>query len=628
MSTILADLREGDYFNIITFSDQVHTWKRGRTVRATRHNVRDAKEFVRRIIAEGCEFNVAEHNLHGCIFVYGRWGRKYFAPLYQFPLSSPSGTNINAALLSAAQLLNPPSSSRHLPSHRVPLVIFLTDGEATIGVTAGDTILTNAKKALGSASLFGLAFGDDADFLLLKRLALDNRGVARMVYEDADAALQLKGFYDEVASPLLSDVQLSYLDDQAFDVTRSLFPNYFQGSELVVAGKVKPGVKDLKISMSATDSRQRVKMENRVLTSQTEGNGSVDALDCLANLEGIPNVVHRLWAYFTIKELLQAKLNTTDPATQRLLVDKATNLSLRYNFVTPVTSLVVVQPELDEVDCATTAAAAATITTTATTTATIKASADGVGKKPGSPPKGKPDPPRAPPTKTKASTPKTAVSPSRRTTTTSSPSSVKSPPAPFSGKKPGTTQHSKTAAPPAGGKIPTSLINSPKTASAPAPGILSTALKTTPPSPTIFTAPFTSPTLTSPRTDTATQYGRPLTPQLGPVGSTAASQVANGITSAPELPQPEIVVAPPSPPALPPSPTLPTPAPVPATQHNDTHLELAPGVASFVSATFAPMPGVTDEPNLWEAVGILGRFHTRDLVFRVFRDSIMEKQLQ
>lgn len=62
MSTILADLREGDHFNIITFSDQVRTWKRGRTVRATRQNVRDAKEFVRRIIAEGCESKVMEPN--------------------------------------------------------------------------------------------------------------------------------------------------------------------------------------------------------------------------------------------------------------------------------------------------------------------------------------------------------------------------------------------------------------------------------------------------------------------------------------------------------------------------------------------------------------------------------------
>uniref|UniRef100_A0AAX7VLC0 Inter-alpha-trypsin inhibitor heavy chain family member 6 n=1 Tax=Astatotilapia calliptera TaxID=8154 RepID=A0AAX7VLC0_ASTCA len=292
MSTILGDLREGDHFNIITFSDKVHTWKKGKTVRATRQNVWEAKEFVKRIIAEG-------------------W------------------TNINAALLSAAQLVNPPSSgpSRRTSSHRVPLVIFLTDGEATIGVTSSETILSNAKKALGSASLFGLAFGDDADFLLLKRLALENRGVARMVYEDADAALQLKDFYDEVASPLLSDIQLSYLDDQAFDVTRSLFPNYFQGSELVVTGRVKTGVKDLKVLVSAIDSKQQMKLENDVFISQE--NGTTDSLD----------FVHRLWAYFTIKELLLAKLNSTDPATQKLLTDKATNLSLKYNFVTPVTSL-------------------------------------------------------------------------------------------------------------------------------------------------------------------------------------------------------------------------------------------------------------------------------------------------
>lgn len=56
MTTILGDLREGDHFNIITFSDKVQTWKKGRTVRATRQNVREAQEFVRRIMAEGCEF--------------------------------------------------------------------------------------------------------------------------------------------------------------------------------------------------------------------------------------------------------------------------------------------------------------------------------------------------------------------------------------------------------------------------------------------------------------------------------------------------------------------------------------------------------------------------------------------
>ncbi|KAM9350451.1 inter-alpha-trypsin inhibitor heavy chain H6 [Symphorus nematophorus] len=586
MSTILGDLREGDHFNIITFSDKVHTWRKGRTVRATRQNVRDAKDFVRRIIAEG-------------------W------------------TNINAALLSAAQLVNPPSStsSKLLSSRRVPLVIFLTDGEATIGVTAGDTILINAKKALGSASLFGLAFGDDADFLLLKRLALDNRGVARMVYEDTDAAMQLKGFYDEVASPLLSDIQLSYLDDQAFDITRSLFPNYFQGSELVVAGKVKPGVKDLKVSMSATDSKQRVKLENDVLISNANMNGSADSLDCSAGLEGISSFVHRLWAYFTIKELLLAKLNATDPATQRLLADKATNLSLKYNFVTPVTSLVVVKPDADEAPQTPTTAkptTAATTTTTATTTTAAKIPAAGAAKKPSSPSnprpsKTKPDPPQPPPQTKKilTSTAKTAASPSKKTTTTSSPSSVKTAPAPFSGKKPTPSQNdSKTASPPPAGKISSSLLNALKTASPPAPGKVSTPVPKTTAAPTTTTVlTFSTSTTTPPvKTDPALLPGKPLTPQPGtartalpPVKVTIPSIAAeNSSTSAPDVPQPEVTTPLPE---LPSPLTSPTPAPPPTLDNNNSETDLS--MATFVSATFAPMPGVTDGPRLWEAAGLL-----------------------
>lgn len=530
-----------------------------------------------------------------------------------------SGTNINAALLSAAQLVNPPSpgSSIHLSSRRVPLVILLTDGEATIGVTAGDTILSNAKKALGAASLFGLAFGDDADFLLLKRLALDNRGIARMVYEDADAALQLKGFFDEVASPLLSDIQLSYLDDQAFEITRSVFPNYFQGAELVVAGRVKPGVKDLKVSMSATDSKQRVKLENDVLISHGKANGSAYSVGCSGGLEGISSFVHRLWAYYTIKELLLAKLNSPDPAAQRLLAEKATNLSLKYNFVTPVTSLVVVKPDADEAAQTQTTAkppTAPTITTTGTATATTKIPAAGVPKKLSSfsnsrPNKTKPDPPRppqnTPQTKKRiiiTSTPKTVVSPSKKTTTTTNASSIKTPQAPLSGKKPSHSQNdSKTdSPPPPAGKISTLPRNALKTAPPPAPGKVSThqpnATKTTTPSEITFT---TTPALSSVRTHPP--------PTLLPVKGTMPSTEAENSTSVPNVAQPEITTALPelfSP--------LTSPTPAPAVEHNNTNsgVDTDLSIATLVSATFAPMPGVTDGPRLWEAAGLLGRLYT------------------
>lgn len=530
-----------------------------------------------------------------------------------------SGTNINAALLSAAQLVNPPSSgpSRRTSSHRVPLVIFLTDGEATIGVTSSETILSNAKKALGSASLFGLAFGDDADFLLLKRLALENRGVARMVYEDADAALQLKDFYDEVASPLLSDIQLSYLDDQAFDVTRSLFPNYFQGSELVVTGRVKTGVKDLKVLVSAIDSKQQMKLENDVFISQE--NGTTDSLECSGDLEGISSFVHRLWAYFTIKELLLAKLNSTDPATQKLLTDKATNLSLKYNFVTPVTSLVVVKPDEDEATQSPTTpepTTAATITTTATTTATTKMSAAGVAKKSGSPPNLKhkklnPGLPKSPPNTLKP--PKTSVvTSSKKAATTSSPSSMKTAPAPFSAKKL-TPSHNglKTSPPPPAGKIPTSLLKILKTAPPPAPGKVSTPLPNAKKPNTPTTTPmltFTtslSPPLSSVRTNpaplpsTARTALPPVKVTLRAENSTSSAPYAHLSESTPSLTHLSSTL------------TSPTPAPAPAVENNNTksNVDTDLRIATLVSATFAPMPGVTDGEQLWEAAQLLGRLH-------------------
>ncbi|XP_028310018.1 inter-alpha-trypsin inhibitor heavy chain H5 isoform X2 [Gouania willdenowi] len=577
MGTILGDLREGDHFNIITFSDKVHTWKKGRTVRATRQNVRDAKEFVKRIIAEG-------------------W------------------TNINAALLSAAQLLNPPSSGRQT-SHRVPLVIFLTDGEATIGVTSGDTILSNAKKSLGLASLFGLAFGDDADFLLLKRLALDNRGVARIVYEDSDAALQLKGFYDEVASPLLTDIQLSYLENQAFDVTRSMFPNYFKGSELVVTGRVKPEVKDLWVSVSASDSKQRVKFENDVLVSHAKANNKSALFDCEDGSDGISSFVHRLWAYFTIKELLLAKLNTTDPVSQRLLTEKATNLSLKYNFVTQVTSLVVVKPDADEAAQTPTTAKPTTVATTTVTATTTTAVRVLAAKKSSRPNKPKPDPPQPPFNKANTnkrplSTPatKTLVTTSKKTTTTSSPLSLKTAPAPLSGKKPTPSQSpSKSASSPPVGKISTNLLNALKTVSPPAPGKVSIpilnavkapTLSTTPTTPTFSKTTTTPPPLTSLRTVSTPSPGR---------SSTQTVEAEESTTPAPDVHQPESSSIATTPSRFSPTPISPTPAPAPAVDNSNIKPD-ADGdmrIATLVSATFVPMPGVTGGPRLWEATGLL-----------------------
>ncbi|KAM6474761.1 inter-alpha-trypsin inhibitor heavy chain H6 isoform 1-T1 [Liasis olivaceus] len=307
MHVILSDLRQDDHFNIVTFSDTVNVWKPSQSIQATPQNIRRAKDYVSKMEADG-------------------W------------------TDINAALLAAASIFNQssPMEGKVEKEPRIPLIIFLTDGEPTSGVTAGSRILSNAQQALkGTISLFGLAFGDDADYGLLRRLSLENRGVARRIYEDADATLQLKGFYDEIASPLLYDVELSYLDGVAQDLTQNLFPNYFQGSELVVVGRVKPGASKLQVRTRGQGQEGPLNLENDISTNTTEA----APFGCLGEINKIGHFVQRLWAYFTIQDLLQARFRANDTAARRLLTEKATNLSIKYNFVTPVTSLVVARPE-------------------------------------------------------------------------------------------------------------------------------------------------------------------------------------------------------------------------------------------------------------------------------------------
>ncbi|OCT65513.1 inter-alpha-trypsin inhibitor heavy chain H6 isoform X1 [Xenopus laevis] len=326
MHVILNDLHQDDSFNIITFSDVVHVWRPGQSILATTQNKKSAKDYVNKIEADG-------------------W------------------TDINAALLAAASIFNQTSQKpeKGTSTKKIPLVIFLTDGEATSGVLASSRILSNAQKAMaGNISLFCLAFGEDADYNLMRRLSLENRGIARRIYEYSDATLQLKGFYDEIASPLLFDIELNYLEESAQNVTQTLFPNYFEGSELVVAGKLKSGTKDLKVRLTAHDQKQKLSLENDI---SMESNSTKANFGCSSNVEQIQWFVQRLWAFFTIKDLLEARIKANDTVARRLLTEKATNLSLKYNFVTPVTSLIIVKPE-DEEDRKTTQAAAPSVTTT------------------------------------------------------------------------------------------------------------------------------------------------------------------------------------------------------------------------------------------------------------------------
>ena len=143
-------------------------------------------------------------------------------------------TNINDALSRGIDML-----SRKGESSRAPVIVFLTDGQPTTGVTNRDVILHNARtKNEMKIPIFSLAFGKGADYQFTKKLAAQNNGLGRKIYEDSDSDLQISGFYREISTVLLKNVTFKYLDPNVTALTKTNFNTYFKGTECIVSGKI------------------------------------------------------------------------------------------------------------------------------------------------------------------------------------------------------------------------------------------------------------------------------------------------------------------------------------------------------------------------------------------------------
>ncbi|XP_067319706.1 inter-alpha-trypsin inhibitor heavy chain H3-like isoform X2 [Anolis sagrei] len=198
---IVEDLKEDDHFNIVLFESKVHKWKDG-IIKATPENVQEAKYFIGNITVTGA-------------------------------------TNFNDGLMTGIEILNNAHALKIVPERSASLTIMLSDGNANEGETDPLRIRENVKNAsLGEYPLYSLGFGYGVDYAFLERVSKENNGLARRIYEDSDAALQLQGFYDEVANPLLTEVTLEYPENVISDVTENNFKHYYDGSELVVAGRI------------------------------------------------------------------------------------------------------------------------------------------------------------------------------------------------------------------------------------------------------------------------------------------------------------------------------------------------------------------------------------------------------
>jgi len=273
----LGRLRPDDRFNIVSFATEARRF-RPQLVAATEENVEAAVKHVLGLIPTG-------------------------------------GTAIHDALGKALDL--PRSEGR------VPLVIFLTDGQPTIGPTEPKTILAAAAKAnVAKARVFVFGVGYDVNTRLLTGLADAHGGADSYVTEKEDIEHKVSALVDKVSSPVLTDVKVTIDGVETHDIYPRRIGDLFRGQQVVMVGRYKgDGAHAIRLSGQLGDETVNYVYEANFDTGPKR--------------EALP----KLWAVrrvgFLMGEIARNGAN-------KELEDEIRRLGTRYGIVTPYTSFLVV----------------------------------------------------------------------------------------------------------------------------------------------------------------------------------------------------------------------------------------------------------------------------------------------
>jgi Ca-activated chloride channel family protein len=279
----VENLNDNDRFEIIRFSTDVEPLF-GQLAAATQDNRRRAQSFVQGLKAIG-------------------------------------GTAIDDAL---RQVL----ASRPAHDDRPFVIVFLTDGEPTVGETDEDAIVANVKKNnIGGTRVFCFGLGADVNTHLLDKIAEDTRAAAQYVLPEEDIEVKVSSFFSKITEPVLANPALRLTGGiRASKMYPAPLPDLFKGGQLIVVGRYS-GQGAAAVEIEGTLNGQSKKFAQDVKFSG-------DAPDS----EFIP----RLWATRRVGYLLDEIRLHGENAELR---DEVTALARRYGIVTPYTAYLIMEDE-------------------------------------------------------------------------------------------------------------------------------------------------------------------------------------------------------------------------------------------------------------------------------------------
>src|SRR5581483_6060547 len=207
-------------------------------------------------------------------------------------------------------------------------VVFLTDGEPTIGTTDPEAIVKDVLKANEgkNARVFVFGVGADLNAPLLDKIAESNHGDREYVLPGEDIEISMSSFYDKVASPVLSDLAVSFEGDtvriaDTYPNIRKL-PDLFRGTQIAVAGRFQ-GQGEVKATLTGKVNGSKREFTQTLTFTKDERNVFLP----------------RIWAQRKIGFFLdEIRLHGEKPETK----DEVVRLARAFGIPTPYTSWLVV----------------------------------------------------------------------------------------------------------------------------------------------------------------------------------------------------------------------------------------------------------------------------------------------
>ncbi|HZF72885.1 MAG TPA: VWA domain-containing protein, partial [Gemmatimonadaceae bacterium] len=185
---LLRTLSAMDRFRLIDFSSDVRTFRDDYST-ATSENIRAAERYLDELDAQG-------------------------------------STNISGALDEAL--------SPRVQSGRLPIILFLTDGQPTVGERDPNAIAANVAAHRGSRRLFTFGVGADLNVSLIEQLALEGRGTASFVRPDESVERAVGIVASRLTSPLVTDVRVHADGVRLLKMHPSGPVDIFAGEDLVL----------------------------------------------------------------------------------------------------------------------------------------------------------------------------------------------------------------------------------------------------------------------------------------------------------------------------------------------------------------------------------------------------------